>query len=54
MWSEDFGSEEFSYATEQEARAGFERLKTTCQASKDGIERHLYLAIDIWTNGDDE
>lgn len=52
MWSEDFGLEEFSYETEQEAREGFERLKTTCRASNDGIERHLYLAIDTWTGKD--
>ena len=54
MWSDEFGLEEFSYETEQEAREGFERLKTTCQASKDGIERHLYLAIATWTSNDDD
>ena len=54
MWSDEFGLEEFSYDTEQEAREGFERLKATCQASNDGIERHIYLAIDTWTSGDDD
>ena len=54
MWSEEYGLEEFDYENEQEAREGFERLKVTCQASEDGIERHLFLAIDTWTSGDDK
>lgn len=53
MWSEEFSLEVFDYDTEKEAREGFERLKATCQASKDGIERHLFLAIDSWTGRDD-
>jgi hypothetical protein len=54
MLSDEFGLEEFDYDTEQEAREGFERLKATCQASEDGIERHLFLAIDTWTSNDDD
>lgn len=53
MWSDEYGLEEFDYETEQEARDAFERLKATCRANDDGIERHLYLAIDTWTNCDE-
>ena len=48
MCSDVFGSEEFGYETEQEARDGFERLKAACQSCDDGIKRHLLLAIDSW------
>ena len=53
MWSDEYGLEEFNYDTEQEAREGFERLKATCQDNDDGIDRHLFLAIDTWTSSDD-
>ena len=51
MLSDEFGLEEFDYETQQEARAGFERLKESCQATaaKDGIERRLILALETWT-----
>jgi hypothetical protein len=49
--SEEFGSEEFDYDTLKEARAGFSRLKESCQAEtdNDGIERRLILALETWT-----
>ena len=53
MCSDEYGVEEFDYETEQEAREGFERLKATCQANDDGIERHLILAINGWKSDDD-
>jgi hypothetical protein len=51
LTSEEFGEEEFDYDTLKEARAGFERLKQSCQAEsdKDGIERRLVLALETWT-----
>jgi hypothetical protein len=51
LTSDEFGSEEFEYDTVKEARAGFERLKESCQeeTDKDGIERRLILALETWT-----
>jgi hypothetical protein len=51
LTSEEFGSEEFDYDTLKEARAGFNRLKQSCQeeTDKDGIERRLVLALEAWT-----
>jgi len=49
--SDEFGEEEFDFDTLEEARAGFERLKQSCQieAEKDSIERRLILALETWT-----
>jgi hypothetical protein len=49
--SDEFGLEEFDYESVKEARAGFERLKKSCQAEtdQDGIERTLVLALESWT-----
>jgi hypothetical protein len=51
LTSEEFGSEEFEYDTMKQARAGFERMKESCQAEtdNDGIERRLILALETWT-----
>jgi hypothetical protein len=50
MSSAEYGSEDFTYDTIEEAREGFERLKKKCAKSfkKDGIERRLLLVIDDW------
>lgn len=55
MSSEEFGAEDFTYDTIEEAREGFERLKKECAKSfkKVGIERRLLLVIDDWESGED-
>jgi hypothetical protein len=53
MSSAEFGAEDFTYDTIEEAREGFERLKKECAESfkKDGVERRLLLVIDDWQTG---
>jgi hypothetical protein len=45
MSSAEYGAEDFTYDTIQDAREGFERLKKECAKSfkEDGIERRLLL-----------
>ena len=52
MYSDEFGFEDFDYDTLKEARAGFNRLKESCQkgTDEDQIERRLWLAVDSWTS----
>ena len=53
MSSSEFGAEDFSYETVEEAKEGFERLKQQCARSfkEDGIERRLLLVIADWETG---
>ena len=55
MSSWEFGAEDFTYDTIEEAREGFERLKKECAKSfkDDGIERRLLLVVADWKSGVD-
>jgi len=54
MSSAEYGAEDFTYGTIEEAREGFERFKKECAKSfkEDGIERRLLLVIADWKSGD--
>lgn len=47
-YSDEYGIETFDYDTEEEAKAGYERLKKASSKGfrKDGIERKVILAND--------
>ena len=47
MLSEEYGSEEFSYGSLEEARAGFKRLKRDIARENDGITRQLELVLVV-------
>lgn len=46
MSSAEYGEEEFSYASEEEAWAGMQRLMAKARELKDGVQRKYYIRME--------